>query len=133
MDLRRDAIPTLILRLALPASLGMLFSVMLNVVDTWYAGKLSATAVAALSLSAPVFFLVMTLGIGIGQATNALVGNRLGGDEPREARRLAMQAIAFAIILSVLGAVLAYLALPVLFAGSVASHRIWRLPIATPR
>ena len=115
MNLRRDAIAPLILRLALPASLGMLFSVMLNVVDTWYAGKLSATAVAALSLAAPVFFLVMTLGIGIGQATNALVGNRLGADEPHEARRLAMQAIAFAIIVSVLGALLAYLVLPTLF------------------
>lgn len=93
----------------------MVFSVLLNVTDTWYAGLLSPTALAALSLAGPVFFLVMTLGIGIGQATNALVGNRLGADEPVAARRLALQSIAFATLVSLAGAFAAWLATPWLF------------------
>ena len=116
VDLRKDAVPRLIRTLALPASIGMLFSTLLAVTDTWYAGMLSPTALAALSLAGPVFFLVMTLGIGIGQATNALVGNRLGADEPGVARRLAMQSIAFAVLVSLSGAFIAFLATPWLFA-----------------
>ena len=107
--------PTLIRALAVPASVGMMFSVLLNVTDTWYAGLLSPTALAALSLAGPVFFLVMTLGIGIGQATNALVGHRLGADEPAAARRLAVQSIAFATLVSLAGAFAAWLATPWLF------------------
>jgi len=106
----------LIRRLALPASIGMIFSTLLNVTDTWYAGMLSATALAALSLAGPVFFLVMTLGIGIGQATNALVGNRLGAERPDEARRMAFQSIGFATVVSLFAALIAYFVTPWLFA-----------------
>lgn len=93
----------------------MVFSTLLTVTDTWYAGMLSPTALAALSLAGPVFFLVMTLGIGIGQATNALVGNRLGADQSDAARRLALQSIAFATLMSLAGAALAFLCTPWLF------------------
>jgi len=116
VDLRKDPVPTVIRTLALPASIGMLFSTLLTVTDTWYAGMLSPTALAALSLAGPVFFLVMTLGIGIGQATNALVGNRLGADEPEAARRLAIQSIVFATFTSLAGAVIAWRSTPWLFA-----------------
>ncbi len=116
MDLRSDPIPQLIRSIALPASLGMLFSVLLNVVDTFYAGILSSTALAALSLAGPVFFLVMTLGIGVGQATNALVGNELGAGNPTKARQLAFQSISFAIVVSSIGALLAFWQLDFLFA-----------------
>ena len=115
MDLRHDPIAPLIRKLAMPASIGMLFSTLLTVVDTFYAGMLSPTALAALSLAGPVFFLVMTFGIGVGQATNALVGNRLGAEEPQAARRLAMQSISFATAISLVAAGLAYLSAPWLF------------------
>jgi len=115
VNLRKDPVPRLIRTLALPASVGMVFSTLLAVTDTWYAGMLSPTALAALSLAGPVFFLVMTLGIGIGQATNALVGNRLGAEETGAARRLAMQSIAFATIVSLTGAFVAFLCTPWLF------------------
>ncbi len=116
MDLRNDPVPSLIRRLAVPASVGMVFSTLLNVTDTWYAGMLSPTALAALSLGGPVFFLVMTLGIGIGQACNALVGNRLGADEESAARFMAFQAMSFSVIVAAVGALLVWLASPWLFA-----------------
>jgi len=128
VNLRSDPIPVLIRRLALPASIGMVFSVLLNVTDTFYAGMLSSTALAALSLAGPVFFLVMTLGIGIGQATNALVGNRLGSDDLEGARGMAMQSISFAVIVSVLAAAVTLWATPWLFAlmGGEGARCQWR-------
>jgi len=115
MDLRHDSPTSLIRKIALPASLGMVFSVLLSVVDTFYAGMLSSTALAALSLAGPVFFLVFTLGIGVGQATNALVGNELGAERPERARQLAFQSMVFAALVSVLAALLVYWQLPALF------------------
>lgn len=94
----------------------MVFSTLLNVTDTWYAGLLSPTALAALSLAGPVFFLVMTLGIGVAQATNALVGNELGANDPVQARLKAFQAISFSVIVTVFAAALAWWATPWLFA-----------------
>jgi len=117
LDLRHAPVPGLIRQLAVPASIGMIFSTLLNVTDTWYAGLLSPTALAALSLAGPVFFLVMTLGIGVGQATNALVGNRLGADRPDEARLMAFQSIGFAVVVSLLAALMAFFATPSLFAS----------------
>ena len=93
----------------------MMFSVLLSIVDTFYAGMLSATALAALSLAGPVFFLVLTFGIGVGQATNALVGNELGADDLVRAQKLAFQSISFAIIVSGTAALIAYWQLPFLF------------------
>ncbi|MFP4179738.1 MAG: hypothetical protein ACLFSA_06745, partial [Spirochaetaceae bacterium] len=53
MNLVRDRIPGLILKIALPASIGYFFNTMFNVVDTYFAGRLSTDALAALSLSFP--------------------------------------------------------------------------------
>lgn len=51
-----DDIPSLIKQLAIPASTGMFFNTMYNVVDTFYAGLISTQAIAALSLSFMIFF-----------------------------------------------------------------------------
>ncbi len=93
-----------------------MFSVLLNVVDTYYAGLLSPSALAALSLAGPGFFLMITLGIGAGQACNALVGSRLGAELYQEARLLAMQSLSFAVTISVVASVIAYFLTPALFA-----------------
>ncbi len=115
MDLRVDPIAPLIRKISMPASVGMVFSTLLAVVDTFYAGMLSAVALAALTLAGPVFFLVMTLGMGAGQATNALVGNQLGAGDDSKARHLAIQSISFATIVSLSGALAAFVFTPNLF------------------
>jgi Na+-driven multidrug efflux pump len=59
-----DDIPSLIKQLAIPASTGMFFNTMYNVVDTFYAGLISTQAIAALSLSFMIFFLIIGTGYG---------------------------------------------------------------------
>ena len=51
MDLLKDNIPKLVRRIALPASIGTLFQTLYNVVDAFFAGKISPEALSALSLS----------------------------------------------------------------------------------
>lgn len=71
---------------------------MFNVVDTWYGGQLSTKALAAMSLSFPVFFLILAIGSGVSSGATTLVGNALGGKNHEEARRYLSQSLSFALI-----------------------------------
>jgi Na+-driven multidrug efflux pump len=76
--LTTQSIPTLIKQLAIPASIGMFFNTMYNVVDTFYAGLISTQAISALTLSFMIFFLIIGFGYGFSSAITALLGNALG-------------------------------------------------------
>jgi len=106
-DLTTAPIPALIRRLAVPSGIGFFFNTMFNVVDTWYGGRLSTTALAAMSLTFPVFFIILAVGAGISTGTTALIGNALGRGRHDEAQRFTLQALSFALLhaiaLSVLG------------------------------
>ena len=97
-DLTTAPIPGLIRRLAIPAGTGFFFNTMFNVVDTWYGGQLSTTALAAMSLSFPVFFILLSVGTGASNAATALIGHALGKGDITESRRLICQSITFALL-----------------------------------
>ena len=78
MDLTKDPIPHLLKKIAVPASIGMFFNTMYYIVDNYYAGMLSSTALAGLSLAAPIYFFGISVAIGVGQGNNTLVWNARG-------------------------------------------------------
>jgi putative MATE family efflux protein len=88
----------LVRRLAIPAGTGFFFNTMFNVVDIWYGGRLSTTALAAMSLSFPVFFILLAIGTGVSTGATALIGNALGRGERNEARQYVLQALSFALL-----------------------------------
>ena len=92
-DLTTAPVGTLVRRLAIPASVGFFFNTMYNVVDTFWAGRFSTDALAALSLSFPVFFVLISLGSGFSTGATALIGDALGRDQRREAARIASQGL----------------------------------------
>jgi len=93
----------------------MFFSTMYYVVDNFYAGMLSSTALAGISLAAPIFFMGQAIAIGIGQGTNALVGHARGSNNHREAEKLAGHALSFSWIISLIAGVLILISAPSLF------------------
>lgn len=97
-DLTSAPIPQLVRRLAIPAATGFFFNTMFNVVDTWYGGQLSTTALAAMSLSFPVFFLILSIGSGVSTGATALIGNALGRKDHDEARLYLSQSLSFALL-----------------------------------
>ena len=78
MNLLKDNIPNLVRKLALPAMVGMLFQTLYNIVDTFYAGKISPEALAALSKSFPIYFIIVATSIGVTVAGTSLIGNSIG-------------------------------------------------------
>lgn len=100
MDLTKDPIRQLIKKIAVPASVGMFFNTMYYIVDNFYAGMLSSTALAGISLAAPVYFMGLAISIGVGQGTNALVGNALGAGNQKEAEKIGGHALSFSWIIA---------------------------------
>ncbi|MFH1822582.1 MAG: MATE family efflux transporter [Patescibacteria group bacterium] len=101
-DLVTKPIPGLIKKIAVPASIGFFFNTMYNVVDTYYAGLISTQAIAALSLSFPVFFVIIAMGSGISTGATALIANSLGAGDNKTAVQYARQAISFALIIGLI-------------------------------
>jgi Na+-driven multidrug efflux pump len=100
MDLGNEHIPKLVRQIAIPASVGMFFNTMYNVVDTFWAGQLSPEALAALSLSLIPFIGLLAVGIGLGQGASALISNALGAEDDDQASRLMAQALSLAFVVS---------------------------------
>ncbi len=84
--------------LAVPAAIGMLFNTLYNVVDMFFAGLLSTSAQAGISLGSQAFYIALSIGFGLGSAMGALVGNALGSGDRRAARRLSAQGVTFGAI-----------------------------------
>jgi putative MATE family efflux protein len=130
MNLTTDPVPRLVRELAIPASVGFLFNTMFNVVDTWWAGRISTQAQAALSLSFPVFFLVIALGSGVAQGATALIANALGADDMARARHYAAQAAVFSVIVGGILTLVGVWTAPPLFRLLGASDAYLRLCLA---
>ena len=80
----------------------MFFQTMYNVVDSFYAGKISTDALAALGLSFPVFLLIIATGGGLSRGSSALISNAIGAGDQHKQRRYVTQALSVAILVSIL-------------------------------
>jgi len=114
-DLLQAPISLALRRLAVPAGVGFFFTTMFNVVDTFYGGLISTQALAAMSLSFPVFFFIIAAGSGISTGATSLIGNSLGADKIEDARSYTVQAISFAILSAMVLTIGGLLASPPLF------------------
>lgn len=110
-----EPIPKLLRVLAIPAALGFFFNTMYNVVDTWVASQISSEALAALSLSFPVFFILIALGSGMGSGITALIAHELGANNQSRATEYAVQSILFGLLLSATLSIVGYVSSPGLF------------------
>ena len=114
IDLTQGLIKKHIVKLALPAVVGYFFHTMFNVTDTFFAGMISTQALAALSLSASIFFMILAIGIGMSEAVTSLVGNALGEKDTQKAQHITLNSLVFAALLSVLLSLLGILSVPYL-------------------
>lgn len=115
LDLITDPIPKLLVRLTVPVATGFFFNTMFNVVDTFYSGLISTQALAALSLSFPLFFIILAVGAGTSMGATALIGHALGAGARKEAELYAAQAVSFTLIHAALLTAAGLAASPALF------------------
>ncbi len=101
MDLLKENIPKLVRRLAVPAMVGTLFQTLYNVVDTFFAGKISPEALSALSKSFPIYFIIIATSIGVTVAGTSLIGNSIGEKDNKKTLNYFSHIIYFGILISI--------------------------------
>ena len=102
INLTKDPIWSLLKNVTIPASVGSLFQTFYNLVDTWFAGRISAEAISAIAKSFPIYFTIIAVGVGIGAATNACIGNLIGEKKLNRASLFIAQSVLFALVTSVI-------------------------------
>jgi len=71
-----------LIRLSIPAAMGMVFNTLYNLTDFWFAGLLSDNALAGVSIAGSVFFILLAIGMGLQTGTSAVIAPEIGaGDE----------------------------------------------------
>ncbi|WP_254769490.1 MATE family efflux transporter [Salinilacihabitans rarus] len=94
------AIPPNLLRLAWPLVLGNLLQTVYNLADMFWVGRVSAEAVAAVSLMFPLSWMFVSTAMGITAATIALVSQHVGAGEDRAADNVVAQTILLTLVVS---------------------------------
>ena len=102
MNLLTDDIKILLKRLAIPASVGTLFQTLYNVVDSFFAGKISPEALSALSKSFPIYFIIVGTCIGVTVASTSLIANSIGESNEEKTLNYFTHSIYFGIIISII-------------------------------
>ncbi|MBI9011817.1 MAG: MATE family efflux transporter [Clostridiales bacterium] len=128
-DLTQGSLIEHIKRIAIPASIGYLFNTLYNVVDTFYAGKLSTDALAGMTISFPIFFIVIALSSGLGSGTTALNSIALGQKREDTFHKLSKNAVFLGLIFSVMILFIAPILTPFLFKMSGATGNAMTLGV----
>jgi len=116
IDLTKGSTKSHLIKLSIPSITGYFFHTMFNVTDTFFAGAVSTEALAALSLSASIFFMVLAIAIGMSEALTVLVGNSFGEKKLKNAQNTALNGIVLAFVLSFLLTTISIVTIPYLIA-----------------
>ena len=117
MNLLKDNVPKLVRKLAVPAMVGTLFQTLYNIVDTFFAGKISPEALSALSKSFPIYFIIIATSIGVAVAGTSLIGNSIGEKNKNNMINYFTHIIYFGILIS----------LVITFLGLTYSEKVFNL------
>lgn len=99
-----------LLSLALPIIFANILQSAYQLIDTFWLGRLGADAVAAVSLSFPLLFLVLSLGAGLTLAGTVMVARYKGADNQKLVDFSSSQSVFLIILTSILLAVVSYFA-----------------------
>jgi putative MATE family efflux protein len=101
-----------LVRLAVPIIAGNLLQTGYQLTDAFWVGRLGAVAVAAVSVSFPVTFLVIALGAGLAMAGATLSAQYMGAGRQDMVNHVAAQTMLMVTVTSVILGVLGYLLSP---------------------
>lgn len=115
-----------ILSLAIPVVINSFLQTMYNLTDTYWLGRLGTAELAAINLVTPVQNIVINFGSGITVAGSVLISQYLGAGKDEEAKNMANQIFACAMIFSVLCAVMVALLTPSIVSFLGAEGETWK-------
>jgi putative MATE family efflux protein len=129
-DLTQGSIKQAIRNLAIPSSIGFLFNTLFNVVDTYFAGQLNVAALAGLTVSFPLFLIMIALASGIGNGATAIAAIALGKKDHVDYLRIAKNALIISLGLAIGLVLLAPFAIPSLLSIAGATGDTYEAALA---
>ncbi|TMM41925.1 MATE family efflux transporter [Colwellia ponticola] len=99
INLLEDPVPNTLKRMTIPMIYGMVLLMTFNLVDTFFVGLLGTQPLAAISFTFPVTFTVLSLTIGLGIGTSAVIAKFLGKKDTKSAKNAATAALYLAAII----------------------------------
>ncbi|WNW02555.1 MATE family efflux transporter [Tenacibaculum sp. HL-MS23] len=98
-----EKISKLLLKQAIPASIGILVMSLNMIVDTIFVGRwISVMAIAAITVVLPIAFLISSIGMGIGIGGSSIISRALGKGDTSKAFKVFGNQISLTVFLSVL-------------------------------
>lgn len=101
---------SVILTMAVPTIISMLVTSVYNIVTTFYVGRISTQATAAVGIAFPVMSIIQAVGFTFGQGSGNYISRELGAKRHGNARRMAstgfFSAVAAGIVLCLAGLLL---------------------------
>jgi Na+-driven multidrug efflux pump len=111
----KGSIPRALLSLAVPIILANLLQTGYQLTDAFWVGRPGAAAVAAISVSFPVTFLVIALGSGLAMAGATMTAQYVGAGRQDMVNHVAAQTMLMVMITSVIFGALGFTLAPALF------------------
>lgn len=102
LDLGREPILALLLKMSWPSITAMLAMAVANLIDSFWLARLSTQALAALTLCFPIQMLFGAVGVGTGVGAGSFAARMFGAGQIEKARRTAGQVMLLSIALGVL-------------------------------
>jgi len=122
VDLLREPTHKVLKKMALPISLGMLSTILFQVVDTYFVGTLGPEELTALGFASTLYFMLIGLYIGFSIGVSVIIGSFFGQDDLASVKRTSSIALLLSFVLS---AVLS-------FVGFISLSHIYAFLGATP-
>lgn len=106
-DLTTGNIRKQIWSLAWPMMLSIFFYTLYNLVDAYWVSKISAEAIAAVSISQIALFIMISLGFGITVGSGVVMSMHIGAKKIKEAERVLGQSFVLAVMAGIIFTIIA--------------------------
>jgi putative MATE family efflux protein len=101
--------------MTIPMIVGMLMLMTFSIVDTFFVSMLGTKQLAAISFTFPVTFTVISLNIGLGIGTSAIIGKYIGSGNTQDAKVLATGALMLSALMVGIFAVIGIFSIDFIF------------------
>ena len=89
------------IKLATPVVIAYVGQLSMQLVDMIFVGRLSAVAVGGVALGTAIFYVAMVFGMGLLSGLDFLVAHAFGAGRPQDCRRIYLQALLLATLISI--------------------------------
>lgn len=123
-ELLTAPIAPMLKKMTMQVLVGMVTLMTFNLVDTFFIGLLGTEPLAAISFTFPVTFTIISLAIGLGIGTSAIIAKALGAGQLEQAKQDGFGALILSFIMVVVLAYITYICTDLIFLSLGASNEL---------